>query len=151
VNDRIRYILALLVGLMVTVAVFWYLSQPGNPLFTVIPLEARTYDAMQWSAVNLLILYSMALAVGTYLGTFLVRGQPVTAGVWNGLFNGAVYFLWYNLALMPNPLVLGSAVWFFELIFAVALLLTGVIVGGAGGLLAWGTVLVGREIMDTIR
>jgi hypothetical protein len=67
------------------------------------------------------------------------------------LFNVAIYFVWYNVALMPNPLVLGSAVWFFELIFAVALIMTGIIVGGAGGLLAWGTVLVGREIIDMVR
>jgi hypothetical protein len=150
-NAKVRYVLALLVGLVVTGVVFWNLSQPGNPLFTFIALEARTYDAMQWSAVNPLLLYSMALSVGSYFGTFLVRGQPVTAGIWNGLFNVAIYFVWYNLALMPNPLVLASAVWFFELIFAVALALTGVIVGGAGGLLAWGTVLVGREIIDVVR
>jgi hypothetical protein len=150
-NDKVRYILALIVGLVATIVVFWNLSEPGNPLFTFIPLEARTYDAMQWSAVNLLLLYSLSLAVGTYLGTFFVRGQPVTAGIWNGLFNVAIYFVWYNLALMPNPLTLGSAVWFFELIFAMALALTGVIVGGAGGLLAWGTVLVGREIIDMVR
>ncbi len=150
-SDRVRYVVAFVVGLVVTIGVFWNLSQPANPLFAFTPLEARTYDAMQWSAVNLLILYSMALAVGTYLGTFFVRGQPVMAGVWNGLLNVAVYFLWYNLALMPNPLILGSAVWFFELIFALALVLTGVIVGGAGGLLAWGTVLVGREIIEMVR
>jgi len=150
-NDKVRYALALTVGLVSTVVVFWNLSQPGNPLFTFIPMEARTYDVMQWSVVNLLLLYSMSLAVGTYLGTFFVRGQPVTAGIWNGLFNVVIYFLWYNLALTPNPLALGAAVWFFELIFAVALILTGIIVGGAGGLLAWGTVLAGREIIDMVR
>lgn len=150
-NDRVRYALALAVGLVSTVLVFWNLSQPDNPLFAFTPLEARSYDAMQWSAVNLLLLYTLSLAFGTYLGTFFIRGQPVTAGVWNGLFNVAIYFVWYNVALMPNPLTLSPAVWLFELVFAVALLLTGVIVGGAGGLLAWGTVLMGREIVDAVR
>jgi len=150
-EGRIRHVLALSVGLAATVFVFWGLSQPGNPLFTVTPLELRSYAAMQWSVVNLLLLYSMSLAVGAYLGTFFIRGQPVSAGIVIGLFNVAVYFLWYNLALMPDPLTLGSAVWLFEAVFIVALVLTGVIIGGASGLLAWGTVLLGHEIVDLVR
>jgi hypothetical protein len=120
-------------------------------MFSLIPLEARTYDLAQGAVVNLLVLYSMAMAVGVYLGTFFVKGQPVRAGVLIGLCTSVAFFIWYNLALMPNPLILDSAWWVFELVFAVALALTAIIIGAAGALLAWGTVLVGREIMDMIR